>query len=139
MEDCLFCKIARGEIPCHKVYENDRVIAFADINPVSEGHSLVVPKAHAENLYEISGEDLAAVHLAAQRILHAMQKALNPLGVAVLQLNGRGVNQIVMHYHVHLIPRAPGAPELPVSHWGAEPGDPEVLKATADKIAAALA
>ncbi|MGD8388193.1 MAG: HIT family protein [Desulfobacteraceae bacterium] len=138
MEDCLFCKIARGEIPCYKVYEDDRVIAFADINPVSEGHSLVVPKAHAENLYEISSEDLAAVHLAAQRILHAMKKALNPLGVAVLQLNGKGVNQIVMHYHVHLIPRVSGAPELPVSHWGAEPGDPEVLKATADKIAAAL-
>ncbi|MCF8062664.1 MAG: HIT family protein [Deltaproteobacteria bacterium] len=138
MEDCIFCRIARGELPCHKVYEDDKVIAFEDISPVSEGHTLVVPKQHAENLFEISAEDLTAVHLAGQKIVRAIRKALDPVGVAVLQLNGRGVNQIVMHYHVHLIPRAAGGPALPVSDWGAQEGDPEALAGTAGKIAAVM-
>jgi histidine triad (HIT) family protein len=138
MEDCIFCKIVRGEFPCHKVYEDDKVIAFEDINPVSEGHTLVVPKQHAENLFEIADGDLAAVHSACKKILEAIQKALDPVGVAVLQLNGRGVNQIVMHYHVHLIPRATDGPALPVSDWGAQEGDPEALARTAEKIAASV-
>ena len=138
MEDCIFCRIAKGELPCHKVYEDDRVIAFEDISPVSEGHTLVVPKRHAENLFEIADEDLVAVHLATRRIVQAIRRALDPVGVAVLQLNGRGVNQIVMHYHVHLIPRAADGPALPVSDWGAQEGDPEVLAGTAEKIASAV-
>ncbi len=138
MEECLFCRIVKGELPCHKVYEDDNVIAFEDINPVSEGHTLVVPKRHAENLFEMNPEDLSAVHLASQKIALAIRDALNPAGIAALQLNGRGVNQIVMHYHLHLIPRAAGGPELPVSHWGAKEGDPEALERTAEKIAAAL-
>jgi histidine triad (HIT) family protein len=138
MEDCIFCKIAKGELPCHKVYEDDKVIAFEDISPVSEGHTLVVPKRHAENLFEIADEDLAAVHLASRKILKAIRRALDPVGVAVLQLNGRGVNQIVMHYHVHLIPRAAGGPALPVSDWGAQEGDPAALAGTAEKIAASV-
>jgi histidine triad (HIT) family protein len=138
MEDCIFCKIVRGELPCHKVYEDDRVIAFEDISPVSEGHTLVVPKNHAENLYDMAGEDLTAVHLASQKIADAIRKALAPVGVAALQLNGRGVNQIVMHYHLHLIPRAPESPPLPVSDWDVKPGNPEAIARTAEKIAAAL-
>ncbi|MFP3928350.1 MAG: HIT family protein [Desulfobacteraceae bacterium] len=138
MEECLFCRIAKGELPCHKVYEDQKVIAFEDINPVSEGHTLVVPKRHAENLFEMEADDLTAVHLASQKIARAIRDALNPSGIAALQLNGRGVNQIVMHYHLHLIPRTAGGPELPVSHWGAEKGDPEVLKQTASRIAAAI-
>lgn len=138
MEDCIFCKIAQGLLPCHKVYEDEQVIAFEDISPVSEGHTLVIPKRHAENLFEITGEDLTAVHLAGRKIAKAIQKALAPSGVAVLQLNGRGANQIVMHYHLHLIPRAAGGPALPVSSWDASDGDPEALAMTAAKIAAAL-
>lgn len=138
MEDCIFCKIAKGELPCFKVYEDEKVIAFTDINPVSLGHTLVVPKAHSENLHEIDLEDLAAVHAASQKILQAMKKALKPIGVAALQLNGRGVNQIVMHYHLHLIPRSEGSPPLPVSDWGAEQGDMDELKAVAEKISAAM-
>ena len=138
MEDCIFCKIVRGELPCHKVYEDDRVIAFEDISPVSKGHTLVVPKNHAENLYDMAGEDLTAVHMASQKIIRAIRKALDPIGVAALQLNGRGVNQIVMHYHLHLIPRAPESPPLPVSDWDVKPGDQEAIARTAEKIAAAL-
>jgi len=138
MEDCIFCKIAQGLLPCHKVYEDEKVMAFADISPISEGHTLVIPKRHAENIFEINQEDLTSVHLAARKIARAVQKALAPAGVAFLQLNGRGVNQVVMHYHLHLIPRAAGGPALPVSSWDPGEGDPEALARTAAKIAAAL-
>ena len=139
MEDCIFCKIVGGEIPCFKVYEDDRVLAFADINPVAEGHTLLIPRAHARNLWEIQEEDLAAVHRASRKVARAIREALNPLGVAVLQLNGRGVNQVVMHYHVHLIPRPGGAPELPMTAWEIKPGDMDRIKDTAQRIAAAVA
>jgi histidine triad (HIT) family protein len=137
MEDCIFCKIVRGEIPCFKVYEDDRVLAFEDINPISEGHTLVIPKRHAQNLWEIHREDLAAVQLASQKVAHAIREALEPTGIAALQLNGRGVNQVVMHYHLHLIPRTSDSPPLPVTSWELEPGDMDAIKQTAEKIAAA--
>ena len=138
MEDCIFCKIIKGEIPSFKVYEDEKVFAFEDINPISEGHTLIIPKKHAENLWEIPGEDLIAVHLASQKIVQAIRDSLNPTGVACLQLNGRGANQIVMHYHLHLVPRVSGGPELPISCWELNQGDMEAIKQTAEKIAAAI-
>jgi len=138
MEDCLFCKIIRGEIPCFKVYEDDKVLSFEDISPISEGHTLVIPKAHAENLWEIPEEDLAAVHVASKKIIGAIKTALNPSGVACLQLNGKGANQVVPHYHLHLIPRMEGQPELPVTSWELKQGDMEAIKRTAEKISEAF-
>lgn len=138
MEDCIFCKIVKGEMPCFKIYEDDHTLAFPDINPVTRGHTLVIPKNHHENLFEIAPEDLTAVHRSAQKVIHGIQKALNPIGVAVLQLNGRGVNQVVMHYHVHLIPRAADDPPLALSDCGAKPGDMDELKETAEKIASVV-
>jgi histidine triad (HIT) family protein len=138
VEDCIFCKIIKGEIPSFKVYEDDRVFAFEDINPISEGHTLVIPKRHAQDLWEIPGEDLTAVHLASKKIIRAIKKALNPTGVACLQLNGRGVNQVVMHYHLHLVPRTGGDPELPLTTWEIRQGDLEKIKQTADNIVAAF-
>jgi len=138
MEDCIFCKIVKGEMPCFKIYEDDHTLAFPDINPVTRGHTLVIPKNHHENLFEIASEDLTAVHRSTQKVIHGIQKALNPIGVAVLQLNGRGVNQVVMHYHVHLIPRAADDPPLALSDCGAKPGDMDELKETAEKIAAVV-
>ncbi|NJL60137.1 MAG: HIT domain-containing protein, partial [Desulfobacteraceae bacterium] len=76
MTDCIFCKIVKGEIPCFKVYENERVLAFADINPISDGHTLIIPKQHAENIFEMSEESLTAIHLASQKIASAMKSAL---------------------------------------------------------------
>jgi histidine triad (HIT) family protein len=137
MEDCIFCKIIKGEIPCIKVYEDNKVLAFADINPISAGHTLIIPKTHAENLWEIQGEDLTAIHLASKKIIGAIKEALNPSGVAVLQLNGRGVNQVVMHYHLHLIPRT-GDESLPMTEWEMKEGDMEAIQQTADKIASSL-
>ena len=138
MEDCIFCKIVNGEIPSFKVYEDDKVLAFEDINPISHGHTLIIPKAHTQNLWEISIGDLRAIHGASQKIAHAIRVALNPTGIAVLQLNGRGVNQVVMHYHLHLIPRTQSSPELPVTTWELKEGNMEAIKETAEKIASAL-
>jgi len=138
MEDCIFCKIVKGELPGFKVYEDERVLAFEDINPVTEGHTLVIPKAHAENLWEITDEDLAAVQLASKKVIHAIRSALKPLGVVAVQLNGRAVNQVIMHYHLHLIPRLEGSPELQWTGWEMKPGNMDVIKATAEKIAAAV-
>ena len=138
MEDCIFCQIVKGQIPCFKVYEDERVLAFEDINPIAEGHTLIIPKNHAENLWEISAEDLTAIHLASQKLIHAIKVALNPDGVAVLQLNGIGANQLVMHYHLHLMPRRTEGPELSVTSWELKEGDREALKQSAGKIAAVL-
>ena len=138
MEDCIFCKIIKGEIPCIKVCEDDKVLAFADINPISTGHILIIPKTHAKNIWEISADDLAAIHRTSKKVADGIKKALNPLGVAALQLNGKGVNQVVMHYHLHLIPRLPDGPEIKMTKWELIPGDMEAIKATAAKISAAM-
>ena len=138
MQDCIFCKIVKGEIPSVRVYEDDRVFSFADINPITDGHTLIIPKGHYENIWEIPGEDLSAIHRASQRIAGAMKTALNPAGIAFLQLNGRAVNQVVMHYHLHLIPRTGQEPELTMTAWDLKPGNMAAIKTTAGKIAAAL-
>ena len=138
MEDCIFCRIIKGEIPCFKVYEDNRVLAFEDINPIAEGHTLIIPKRHAQDLWEISGDDLTAIHLASQKVVRAIKKALNPTGVALLQLNGRGANQVVGHYHLHLMPRTGGSPPLPVTEWELKEGDMEAIKKTAKQIASAI-
>lgn len=139
MKGCTFCRIVAGELPCFRIYEDARVLAFADIHPIAEGHTLVIPKQHAENLFDIREEDLAAIHVASKRISGALRKALTPSGIAALQLNGKGANQAVMHYHLHLVPRASGGPPLPITNWELKPENMEVLRATASKIAAALA
>ena len=137
MEDCIFCKIVKGEIPCFTIYDDAKVLAFADINPINTGHTLVIPKIHAENIWEIEEDELAAVHRASRRIAGAMKTALQSDGIAFLQLNGRAVNQLVMHYHLHLIPRKADDPALPMTEWAMVPGDMKVIEETARKIAAA--
>lgn len=139
MGDCIFCKIIKGEIPCTKVYENDRVLAFSDINPIADGHTLVIPKAHAENIWEISEDDLLAIHAAAKKVAGGIRATLNPNGVVAMQLNGAGVGQVVMHYHLHLVPRPENAPPLPISHWDLKPGDMSKIQDIAARIAANIA
>jgi histidine triad (HIT) family protein len=138
MEGCIFCKIVRGEIPCFKILEDDRVLSFADVNPINTGHTLIIPKRHAENIWEIDGEDLAAIHLASLKIAKAMKTSLNPDGIALLQLNGRAVNQVVMHYHLHLIPRKSSDPKLTMTEWELVSGDMTAIGKTAEAIAAAI-
>ena len=138
MEDCIFCKIVKGDIPSIKVYENERVLAFEDISPISTGHTLIIPKTHAENLFEMTEEDLKAVILASKKVAGAIRTALSPEGIAVLQLNGRGVNQVIMHYHMHLVPRTAGDSDLPITGWEIKPGDMDAIKITGEKIASAI-
>ncbi len=138
MDECIFCKIVKGEIPSSMVYQDDRVLAFADINPITTGHTLIIPKAHAENIWEMAPEDLTAIHLASKKVAEAMKSALDPDGIALMQLNGKGVNQVVMHYHLHLIPRPKGGPELTMTAWELKPGDMDAIKATAEKIMKAM-
>ncbi len=138
MEDCIFCKIVKGEIPSIKVYDDDILLAFADINPISDGHTLIIPKRHAENIWELSADEITAIHLTSQKVAQAMKASLNPDGIAFLQLNGRGVNQLVMHYHLHLIPRTSGGPELTMTNWELKQGNMETITATAEKIASAI-
>jgi histidine triad (HIT) family protein len=138
MEGCIFCKIVKGDIPCFKILEDDKVLSFADVNPINTGHTLIIPKRHAENIWEIDGEDLAAIHRASLKIAKAMKTSLNPDGIAFLQLNGRAVNQIVMHYHLHLIPRKSSDPKLTMTEWELVTGDMTAIGKTAEKIAAAI-
>ncbi len=138
MDDCIFCKIIKGEIPSVKVYEDDRVFAFEDINPIRDGHTLIIPKVHAENIWEMAAEDMAAVAEAAKKLGEAIRTALNPEGIACLQLNGRAVNQLVMHYHFHLIPQKEDDPELTMTSWKLVAGDMDRIRKTGEKIAAAV-
>ena len=138
MEDCIFCKIVQGEIPCFKIYEDENVLAFADINPINTGHTLIIPKNHADNIWEISEDDLSAIHRASIKVAKAMQASILSDGIACLQLNGRAVNQLVMHYHLHLIPRKADDPKLTITEWELVPGDMKLVEETANKIAAAV-
>ena len=101
----IFAKIIAGEIPCHKVYEDERVLAFLDVNPISEGHTLVIPKEAAQTLDNLSDETSAAIGRVLPRICRAVMKATGASAYNVLQNNGAAAHQVVMHVHFHIIPR----------------------------------
>ena len=127
--DCLFCKIVAGEIPATRVAEDDRTVAFMDINPATRGHVLVVPREHANDLLAIDPEDLAAVAKTAQRVAATMPDRLGADGVNLLNSCGREAWQTVFHFHMHVIPRYDADPlRLP---WTPEPGDREEIAAAA--------
>lgn len=110
MDDCIFCKIIRGEIPSYKIFEDDHAYAFLDINPFGRGHTLVVPKFHAEQLFQLPPEELAGVMPAVQRVATLLKMRLKCDGMALLQLNGEVAGQTVNHVHFHLVPRYKGQP-----------------------------
>jgi len=135
--DCIFCKIVSNEIPSVKVYEDDRVFAFMDINPLNDGHLLIIPKAHAATIHEITEADFLAVMSATHKLTAAVKKALNPEGINLMQLNGRTANQVVPHLHVHIVPRWSGD-GLPICNWEPAAGDMEKIKDVAGQIQGAL-
>lgn len=106
-EDCLFCKIVRGEIPSKKIYDDKNVIAFLDINPATPGHVLVVPKKHAEDITKSSEDDLSDAIVAVKKISTLLIEKMNAIGVNVIQNNGKHAGQLVSHIHFHVIPRYP--------------------------------
>lgn len=104
-ENCIFCKIANGQIPSSAIYEDDDFKVIMDINPASQGHAIILPKNHAANLFELPQEDASKIMSVAQKCATAMKKTLNYTGINVLQNNGESAGQTVFHLHMHLIPR----------------------------------
>ncbi len=105
MADCIFCRIIKGESPCAKVYEDERVISFLDINPINAGHTLVLPKRHYMTLFDIELEDLHACTAVSKKIAMAVYKATKASGLNFFQNNYRSAGQLIDHIHFHLIPR----------------------------------
>ena len=105
MTACVFCRIGAGEIPADRVFEDERTLAFLDIHPAGEGHTLIVPKEHAENVWDVDPAEWQAVWETSRRVAAAIREAFDPDGLYVRQANGRLGGQEIMHLHVHLIPR----------------------------------
>jgi histidine triad (HIT) family protein len=130
--DCLFCKIVAGELPATIVAEDERTIAFMDINPATRGHVLVIPREHAADIHAIEPEDLQAVAVAAQRVAARAVAKLGADGVNLLNSNGAAAWQTVFHFHLHVIPRYEDDPlRLP---WVPGPGDMDDITAAAAEL-----
>ena len=105
MDECIFCKIIKGEIPSNKVYENKNFFAFLDIGPVNKGHTLVIPKKHYKNLLDMPEEELKGYMETIQKVSNAVKKGVNAEGISINMSNESAAGQVVMHAHFHLIPR----------------------------------
>ena len=105
MNDCIFCKIAKGEIPSATVYEDDDFRVIMDISPASEGHMIILPKEHAANVYELSDETASKIYVLAKKLATALKDELDCDGINILQNNGEAAGQTVFHLHMHIIPR----------------------------------
>ncbi len=130
-ENNVFAKVLRGEIPCHKIYEDGDTLAFLDIMPRTDGHALVVTKEKARDLYDISPSGLAKLMAVVQKLAPKIKEAMGAEGVLIQQFNGAAAGQTVFHLHVHIIPRKEGESLKP--HAGGM-GDQAALAATAAKI-----
>lgn len=133
---CVFCRIVAGAIPSHKLCEDARSFAFLDINPASRGHALVIPKAHAPDLVSSDDADLAAVMATVRRVAAAIEKVVKPDGFNLLQANGPGAAQSVLHFHMHVVPRRMG--DGLMMNWPLVPGDHKDLAVLAAEIRAVL-
>lgn len=134
--DCVFCRIRDGQIPSTRVYDDDLTLAVMDINPLSEGHCLVITRAHAATLFEVTEADLQAAITTAKRVALALRRALEPDGLNLLQGSGAAAFQSVPHFHLHLIPRWNG--DGKGFDWPLVAGDQGRIQAVAERIRAAL-
>ena len=132
---CIFCKIIRGELPSFKVYEDEKTIAFLDIRPVNAGHTLVAPKQHSHNIFDIAPEDWAATAETVRRVAIAVEKGLQADGVNIAMNNREHAGQVVDHSHVHIIPRFKGDGLKLMPQRSYETGEAEE---SAEKIRAAV-
>jgi histidine triad (HIT) family protein len=131
----VFARILRGEIPAHKVFEDEHTLAFMDVMPQADGHALVIPRVEAENIFELPPESLAATMLTTQRVARAVQKAFDAPGVMIAQLNGAAAGQSVFHVHFHVLPRHAG---LELRFHARGMADPALLAEHAKRVRAAL-
>lgn len=135
--DCIFCKIVAGDVPCAKVYEDDRALAFMDIMPLNRGHLLVIPKEHFGTILDISPDLYGHLYTVIARLSRAVRTVVEPDGMNVMQLNGKAANQVVPHLHIHIVPRFAGD-SVPISQWEPVPGDQAEITAVGEKIRDAL-
>ncbi|MBN1357491.1 HIT family protein [Candidatus Bathyarchaeota archaeon] len=129
---CIFCKIANKQAPASRVYEDEKVVAFLDIRPLNEGHTLIIPKTHYENIFDIPQELNAYLHGITKQVAIAVKKSTNADGISIIQQNGKAANQDVPHLHVHVIPRYNGQ-KMPSFSETSE-ADKEKLNQTAANI-----
>ena len=134
--DCIFCKIVLGQNPCFRLLEDEDTLAIMDIFPASEGHCLVLTKEHYPTLFDITDEAFAAVSRSVSRVARAVNQALSPAGLNLVQAHGAGAHQTVNHFHVHVLPRKLGDQLL--LNWGGGAGDQQAIAAVAEKIRANL-
>ena len=130
--NCIFCKIAAGTIPSTKVYEDKETLAFMDINPANDGHCLVIPKAHFPTVFGLPPEVFAAAGRTVIKVASAVQEALVPDGINLLQANGPGAGQSVLHFHIHVLPRRHDD-GLSIN-WTPKPGDRGRIAEIAERI-----
>jgi len=133
--DNIFAKILRGDMPATKVYEDEHTLAFMDVMPQSPGHTLVIPKAAAENIYDLPIEAGAAVLATVQKLAPAIRDAMRADGIMLNQFNGSAAGQTIFHFHMHIVPRYD---DVPLKRHSGEMAASELLAAQADKIRAAL-
>jgi histidine triad (HIT) family protein len=131
-DSCIFCRIAQKQVSASCVYEDEKVMAFLDIRPLNEGHTLVIPKAHYENIFDVPQELTAYIHGITKQVAIAVKKATNADGISIIQQNGKAANQDIPHLHVHVIPRYEGQ-KMPSFSETSE-ADKEKLSETAAKI-----
>jgi histidine triad (HIT) family protein len=131
----VFARILRGEIPAHKIWEDEFTLAFMDVMPQADGHALVIPKVEAETIFELAPDVLGATILTTQRVARAVKMAFDAPGVMIAQLNGPAAGQSVFHIHFHVLPRHAG---LELRLHAREMADPAVLAEHAAKVRAAL-
>lgn len=131
----VFAKILRGELPCARVFEDAHALAFMDIMPSAEGHTLVIPKEPAETIFDLSAEGASHLLVASQRVANAVKKALSCPGLMLVQLNGSAAGQSIPHVHIHIVPRTHG---LDLTLHGRTQADPAKLEALAQQIRRAL-
>jgi histidine triad (HIT) family protein len=135
--DCVFCKIRDGQIPAMKVYEDERTLAFMDINPLNAGHCLIVPRSHAPTIWDVDEEDLRATITSAKKVALALRGAVKPDGLNMLQANGTAAFQSVPHFHLHLIPRWNN--DGKGFDWSLVPGDRAQIIEIGERVREALA
>jgi histidine triad (HIT) family protein len=135
-DDCVFCRIVAGTALCEAIWEDAATLAFMDINPVHDGHALVIPKAHFADLSTMPPEDFGAVAAVAARVAHAVAAELRPAGLNLLQANGAAARQTVFHVHIHVLPRRAGD-ELRLN-WDPAAGDASRIAEIALRLRARL-
>ena len=131
MNDCLFCKIVSKEIPCEKIYEDKDFLAFLDINPVNQGHTLVIPKKHSRTILEMSDKDTKEIMIVVRKIANKIKKSLKTDGINIMINSESAAGQIIFHTHIHIIPRFLGDG---LKHWPSQKYKPGEAQFIAKKI-----